>query len=145
MPFRMSASSSAQSITRFKVAAIQVEKVWRTWQCPNAFPPGPGDSPEPHELETDIPNENGYLPVSVTEIDKFSPNTAAILGIRNRRDLRYPGEALRTGTLLGDKSTRVWVFTTPANSTCSGRLGSLFPPQQSGKIRVTAQMSTAIG
>jgi hypothetical protein len=71
----------------FKVAAIQVEKGGQSDNLRTRFRLGPGDSPEAHELEADIPNESGYLPVSLSEIWEFSPHSGAILEIRTPRDL----------------------------------------------------------
>ena len=92
----------------FKVAAIQVEKGGAPDSLQTRFRLGPGDSPEPHELESDIPNENGYLPISVSEIEEFSPRSGAILEIRTARDLEIVEKLYATGVLLGDKSLNGW-------------------------------------
>jgi hypothetical protein len=93
---------------RFKVAAIQVEKGGQPDSLRTRFRLGPGDSPEAHELEADIPNESGYLPVSVSEIEEFSPHSGAILEIRTPRDLEIVKKLYANGVLLGDKSPNGW-------------------------------------
>ena len=92
----------------FKVAAVQVEKGGQPGKLNTRFRLGPGDSPEPHELETDIPDENGYLKVSVGEIEEFSPYSGAILEIRSPRDLEIVQKLYANGVLLGDKSPESW-------------------------------------
>lgn len=89
---------------RFKVAAVQVEKGGQPGDLRTRFRLGPGDSPEPHELETDIPDESRYLPVPVEEIEEFSPHSGAILEIRTARDLEIVKKLYANGVLLGDKS-----------------------------------------
>ena len=93
---------------RFKVAAIQVEKGGAPDSLRTRFRLGPGDSPEAHELETDIPNESGYLRVSVNEIEEFSPHSGAILEIRTPPDLEIAKKLYANGVLLGDKSPEGW-------------------------------------
>jgi hypothetical protein len=92
----------------FKVAAIQVEKGGEPGSLRTRFRLGPGDSPEAHELETDIPNENSYLSVSVSEIEEFCPHSGAILEIRTPRDLESARKLYANGILLGDKSSDGW-------------------------------------
>jgi hypothetical protein len=92
----------------FKVAAVQVEKGGQPGKLRTRFRLGPGDSPEAHELESDIPNENGYLQVSVEEIEEFSPHSGAILEIRTPRDLEIVKKLYANGILLGDKSPDGW-------------------------------------
>lgn len=92
----------------FKVAAVQVEKGGQSGDLLTRFRLGPGDSPEPHELETDIPDEIRYLPVSVKEIEEFSPHSGAILEIRSPRDLEIVKKLYANGVLLGDKSPDGW-------------------------------------
>jgi len=92
----------------FKVAAIQVEKGGVPDLLRTRFRLGPGDSPEAHELETDIPNESGYLPVSVSEIEEFSPHSGAILEIRAPRDLEIVNKLYANGILLGNKAPDGW-------------------------------------
>jgi hypothetical protein len=92
----------------FKVAAIQVEKGGAPGPLRTRFRLGPGDSPEPHELEDDIPNETRYLQVSVSEIQEFSPRSGAILEIRTPRDLEIVKNLYKNGILLGDKSPDGW-------------------------------------
>jgi hypothetical protein len=93
---------------RFKVAAIQVEKGGKPQSLRTRFRLGPGDSPEVYELETDVPNEEGYLQVSVQEIEEFSPHSGAILEIRAERDLEIVKKLYAQGALLGDKSSGGW-------------------------------------
>ena len=92
----------------FKVAAINVEKGGVPNSLRTRFRLGPGDSPEAHELEGDIPNENGYLPVSMSEIEDFSPRSGAILEIRTPRDLEIVKKLYANGVLLGNKSPDGW-------------------------------------
>ena len=112
----------------FKVAAIQVEKGGAPDSLRTRFRLGPGDSPEAHELETDIPNESGYLPVSVSEIEEFSPHSGAILEIRTPRDLEIVKKLYANGVLLGDKSPDGWNirYTTEFDMTNDSEL---FPPR----------------
>ena len=90
----------------FKVAAIQVEKGGEPSHLRTRFRLGPGDSPEAHELETDILNENGYLHVSVSEIEEFSPHSGAILEIRTPRDLEIVKKLYGNGLLAWRQITR---------------------------------------
>ncbi|MBL0158883.1 MAG: hypothetical protein IPP47_17510 [Bryobacterales bacterium] len=92
----------------FKVAAIQVVKGGDPESLRTRFRLGPGDSPEAHELETDFPNEDGYLALSVSEIEEFSPHSGAILEIRTPRDLEIVKKLYTNGVLLGDKSPDGW-------------------------------------
>ena len=112
----------------FKVAAIQVEKNGSSGSLRTRFRLGPGDSPEAHELETDIPNEGGYLSVSVGEIEEFSPHSGAILEIRTPRDLGIAKKLYANGVLLGDKSAEGWSlrYTTEFHMTNDS---ALFPPR----------------
>ena len=92
----------------FKVAAIQVEKGGSPQSLRTRFRLGPGDSPEVYQLESDIPNEEGYLEVSVQKIEEFSPHSAAILEVRATRDLEIVKKLYATGSLLGDNSPGGW-------------------------------------
>jgi hypothetical protein len=92
----------------FKVAAVQVEKGGQPGELLTRFRLGPGDSPESYELETDIPDESGYLQVSVEEIEGFSPHSGAILEIRTLRDLEIVKKLYANGILLGDESSDGW-------------------------------------
>jgi len=114
---------------RFKVAAIQVEKDGEPDRLRTRFRLGPVDSPEVHELETDIPNESGYLWVSVSDIEEFSPHSGAILEIRADRDLEIVKKLYAKGILLGDKSADSWKirYTTEFHMTGDS---ALFPPRQ---------------
>jgi hypothetical protein len=112
---------------RFKVAAIQVEKGGKPDRLRTRFRLGPGDSPEVHELENDIPDENGYLWVSVSEIEEFSPHSRAILEIRTARDLEIVKKLYVNGILLGDKSADGWKIRYTAEFHMTGD-SKLFPP-----------------
>jgi hypothetical protein len=72
---------------RNKMVVFTVTKGGHTTNILTRFRLGPGDSPEAYELESNILNTEYYLPVSATELTKFSPNTKALLEIRNKRDL----------------------------------------------------------
>lgn len=112
----------------FKVAAVQVEKGGQPSELRTRFRLGPGDSPEAYELETDIPDENGYLQVSVAEIEDFSPHSGAILEIRSPRDLEIVKRLYANGVLLGDQSPEGWNirYTTEFHMTNDSKL---FPPR----------------
>jgi len=112
----------------FKVAAVQVEKNGRPGNLLTRFRLGPGNSPESYELETDIPDESGYLQVSVSEIEEFSPHSGAILEIRTPRDLEIVRKLYTNGVLLGDKSPDGWNlrYTTEFHMTNDSKL---FPPR----------------
>jgi hypothetical protein len=112
----------------FKVAAVQVEKGGEPGKLLTRFRLGPGDSPEAHELESDIPDESGYLQVSVAEIEEFSPHSGAILEIRTPRDLEIVKKLYANGVLLGDKSPDGWNihYTTEFHMTNDSKL---FPPR----------------
>jgi hypothetical protein len=92
----------------FKVAAVQIEKGGEPSSLRTRFRLGPGDSPEVHELEADIPNESTYLWVSVNDIKEFSPISGAILEIRTQRDIEVAKKLYATGMLLGSKSPEGW-------------------------------------
>jgi hypothetical protein len=113
---------------RFKVAAVQVEKGGQPGKLRTRFRLGPGDSPESYELEADIPDESGYLQVSVAEIEEFSPHSGAILEIRTPRDLEIVKKLYANGILLGDKSPEGWNirYTTEFHMTNDSKL---FPPR----------------
>jgi hypothetical protein len=113
---------------RFKVAAIQVEKGGEPGKLRTRFRLGPGDSPEVHELETDILDEAGYLIVSVAEIEEFSPHSRAILEIRAARDLEIVKKLYGTGVLLGDKSPDSWNIRYRAEFHMTND-SELFPPR----------------
>jgi len=93
---------------RFKVAAVQVEKGGKPGKLLTRFRLGPGDSPESYELEGDIPDEKGYLQVSVEEVEEFSPYSGAILEIRTPRDLEIVKKLYANSLLLGGKSKDGW-------------------------------------
>jgi hypothetical protein len=112
----------------FKVAAIQVEKGAQPGKLLTRFRLGPGDSPESYELEADIPDERGYLQVSVADIAEFSPHSGAILETRTPRDLEIVKKVYENGVLLGDKSSDGWNirYTTEFHMTNDSKL---FPPR----------------
>jgi hypothetical protein len=112
----------------FKVAAVQVEKGGQPDKLNTRFRLGPGDSPESYELEADIPNEDGYLKVSIAEIEEFSPHSGAILEIRTPGDLKIVRKLYANGILLGDKSPDGWTlrFSTEFHMTNDSKL---FPPR----------------
>ena len=103
---------------RFKVAAIQVEKGGQPDSLRTRFRLGPGDSPEAHELETDIPNETGYLLVPVGQIEEFSPHSGAILEIRTPRDLEVVKKLYANGVLLGTNRPTAGTSGTRPSFTC---------------------------
>ena len=113
---------------RFKVAAVQVEKAGQPGKLLTRFRLGPGDSPEAHELETDIPDEDGYLKVSVEEIEEFSPHSGAILEIRTPEDLEIVKKLYANGVLLGDRTAGGWNirYTTEFHMTNDSKF---FPPR----------------
>src|SRR5262249_47165816 len=112
----------------FKVAAIQVEKGGEPSNLRTRFRLGPGDSPEAHELETDIPNEAEYLRVTVGEIEAFSPHSGALLEIRTPGDLDIVKKLYANGVLLGERSPESWNirYTTEFHMTNDSEL---FPPR----------------
>lgn len=112
----------------FKVAAVQVEKGGQPGSLKTRFRLGPGDSPESYELEADIPDESGYLQVSVAEIEEFSPHSGAILEIRSYQDLEIVKKLYRNSVLLSDKSHDSWAlrFSTEFHMTNDSKL---FPPR----------------
>jgi hypothetical protein len=112
----------------FKVAAIQVEKNGIPSSLRTRFRLGPGDSPEAHELEADIPNEDSYLAVSGSEIEEFSPHSGAILEIRTTRDLEIVRKLYANGVLLGDKSSKGWNLRYTREFDMASDSG-LFPPR----------------
>lgn len=112
----------------FKVAAIQVEKGGTPGSLRTRFRLGPGDSPEAHELEADIPDESRYLPVSVNEIEEFSPHSGAILEIRAPRDLEIVKKLYANGVLLGDKKADGWNIRYAAEFHMTND-SELFPPR----------------
>ncbi len=93
---------------RNKMVVFTVTKGGHTTNILTRFRLGPGDSPEAYELESNILNTEYYLPVSATEITKFSPNTKALLEIRTKRDLEILEKIYANSVLLGDDSPTGW-------------------------------------
>ncbi|MDM3846127.1 MAG: hypothetical protein PT116_14020, partial [Aphanizomenon gracile PMC638.10] len=93
---------------RNKMIVFTIKKGSRTSAILTRFRLGPGDSPEAHELETDILNSEGYLSFPAHQITKFSPKTGALLEIRTNRDLQILEKMYVNGVLLGDDSPQGW-------------------------------------
>jgi len=113
---------------RNKMVVFTVTKGGHTTNILTRFRLGPGDSPEAYELESNILNTEYYLPVSATEITKFSPNTKALLEIRTERDLEILEKIYANSVLLGDKSPKGWgiKYATEFHMTSDSKL---FPPR----------------
>jgi hypothetical protein len=92
----------------FKIAFVQIEKGGTPRELATRFRLGPGDSPEIHELEQDITRNDGYLSVSLEQINRFSPTSGAILEARTQTDLEILEKLYANGVLLGDMSPTGW-------------------------------------
>jgi hypothetical protein len=93
---------------RNKMVVFTVTKGGSTSAILTRFRLGPGDSPEAHELETDILDSKRYLSVPAKQIAKFSPKTGALLEVRTERDLAILEKMYANGVLLGDDSPQGW-------------------------------------
>ena len=130
---------------RFKVAMVAVAKGGATERLLARFRLGPGDSPELEELEDDVPNESRYLPVDAAQIRRFSPNTGAVLEVRNSRDLEILEKLYGNGILLGDRGPRGWGIEYRHRVPHDERLGTLPAAREVGGRRATARTSMATG
>ncbi|WP_437578088.1 hypothetical protein [Sorangium sp. So ce887] len=92
----------------FKIAAVHVRKCEPASALRARFRVGPGDSPEAHEIETDLDTNVGYLPLSTDQIDRFSPASGAILELRTNRDLSAMDKIYRSSVRLSDSSADSW-------------------------------------
>ena len=113
---------------RFKVAIVVVSKGGQTDAIETRFRIGPGDSPEAHEVEEDLLADNRFLPLQPATIREFSPNSGALLEIRDRRDLAILEKMYAGGVLLGDQSEGGWQiqYATEFHMTNDSKL---FPPR----------------
>lgn len=88
----------------FKMVVMHARKGSSTRTLFTRFRIGPGDSPEAHEVEHDLLDERGYLPLPAERIDRFSPSTGALVEVRNSQDLRVLSKLYDGGNLLGEHS-----------------------------------------
>ena len=93
---------------RFKVAIVIVEKGGTTDLLATRFRIGPGDSPEAHEIEEDLLDDMGFLPLTTAAIEKLSPTSGAILEVRDPRDLKILEKMYVNGVLVGDQDKDGW-------------------------------------
>ena len=113
---------------RFKVAIVIAEKGGSTKEIATRFRIGPGDSPEAHEIEEDLLDDTRFLPLTISTIKKLSPNSGAILEIRDPRDLKILEKMYLDRVLLGDQDIDGWQiqYATEFHMTNDSRL---FPPR----------------
>ncbi|MEG4911493.1 Eco57I restriction-modification methylase domain-containing protein [Microcoleus sp. B7-D4] len=113
---------------RNKMVVFTVIKGGSTSAILTRFRLGPGDSPEAHELETDILDSKRYLSVPAKQIAKFSPKTGALLEVRTDRDLAILEKMYANSVLLGDDSPQGWgiQYATEFHMTNDSKL---FPPR----------------
>ncbi|WP_448604376.1 Eco57I restriction-modification methylase domain-containing protein [Thermoleptolyngbya sp.] len=113
---------------RNKMVVLSVNKGGHTQAVATRFRLGPGDSPEAQELETDILNDSRYLSVPADQINRFSPNTRAILELRTVQDLKILEKMYANGVLLGDDGPQGWGirYATEFHMTNDSKL---FPPR----------------
>lgn len=118
----------------FKMAIVHVRKGGTTESLNTRFRLGPGDSPTAIEIEEDIQDGSRYLQLPVTRIQRFSPNTTALLELRTQRDLDILGKLYEHGVLLGDQSERGWRirYATEFHMTNDSKL---FPPRPTWEAR----------
>lgn len=93
---------------RNKMVVLSVTKGGSTSAILTRFRLGPGDSPEAHELETDILASGRYLPMPITQITRFSPKTKTVLEIRTEQDLAVLEKIYDNSVRLGDDSKDGW-------------------------------------
>ncbi len=112
----------------FKIVALCIEKGGETRTLRTRFRLGPGDSPELHEIEEDLLADERFLPLPVSSIRRFSPDTGALLEVRSERDLEILEKIYTNGVLLGDQSPEGWSirYATEFHMTNASHL---FPPR----------------
>src|SRR5690606_20706447 len=71
--------------------------------------------------------EHHVIPYSRARIEQFSPNSAAVLEIRHRRDLEVLENVYTNSVLLGDESSEGWGVTYKTEFHMTGDSG-LFQP-----------------
>lgn len=120
---------------RNKMVVFTVTKGGHTTNILTRFRLGPGDSPEAYELESNILNNEYYLPVSATEITKFSPNTKALLEIRTERDLKILEKIYANSVLLGDNTAKSWGIYYQQGDFNMTSDSKLFPPRSQWEIK----------
>jgi hypothetical protein len=114
---------------RFKIAFVHVQKGGMPGELATRFRLGPGDSPEILELEQDITGNDGYLPVSLEQIKRFSPTSGAILEARTQTDLKILEKLYASGVLLGDKNPNGWNIHFQQGEFNMTSKAKLFPPR----------------
>jgi len=114
---------------RNKMVVFTVTKGGSTSAILTRFRLGPGDSPEAHELETDILDSKRYLSVPAKQIAKFSPKTGALLEVRTERDLAILEKMYANGVLLGDDSPQGWGIQYRQGDFNMTSDSKLFPPR----------------
>ncbi|MFB2917926.1 Eco57I restriction-modification methylase domain-containing protein [Aerosakkonema funiforme] len=114
---------------RNKMIVFTVKKGGSTSAILTRFRLGPGDSPEAHELETDMLDSDGYLSVPAQQISKFSPKTGALLEVRTDRDLQILEKMYANGVLLGDDSPQGWGIQYQQGDFNMTSDSKLFPPR----------------
>ncbi|MEG4248316.1 Eco57I restriction-modification methylase domain-containing protein [Microcoleus sp. Pol10D4] len=114
---------------RNKMVVFTVTKGGSTSAILTRFRLGPGDSPEAHELETDILDSKRYLSVPAKQIAKFSPKTGALLEVRTERDLTILEKMYVNGVLLGDDSPQGWGIQYRQGDFNMTSDSKLFPPR----------------
>lgn len=92
----------------FKMVILLAQKGGVTETIRTRFRLGPGDSPEIHEAERDIEQEDSYMPLRADSIPRFSPSSSALLEIVSNQDLRVLEKLYQNGVPLGDQSPEGW-------------------------------------
>ncbi|KYF78506.1 hypothetical protein BE20_24240 [Sorangium cellulosum] len=96
---------------RFKMAVAHIEKGDRTAVLLTRFRIGPGGSPESHEIESDLTQTNGYLPLRTEQITLLSPTAGALPELMSGRDLQILENIFANSIRFGDDSVDGWNIT----------------------------------
>jgi Eco57I restriction-modification methylase len=111
-----------------KMVVLHIGKAGETKSILTRFRIGPGDSPEAHEVESDLAGVDRYLTLPSERIERFSPRTGSILEVRSDRDLRILERLYAKGVLLGDESPEGWGITYAREFDMTND-SKLFPPR----------------
>ncbi len=107
---------------RFKMAAVHVRKGNQVESVLTRFRIGPGDSPETHEIEGDVFNVSGYLPMSVALIEELSPEAWLIFELSHLRDLAVLKQMFLSGVNFGSRKSEGYRFTRELDKTNDSKL-----------------------
>lgn len=92
----------------FKISVLSATKGSNTSSILSRFRLGPGDSPEGHELETDIVSSEKYIAIPASQIISFSPKTKSLLEIRSEQDLNLIKKIYDNSVRFGGDDSDGW-------------------------------------